>query len=109
MDKIGGLIHRFIFISTDFYPWIFSHLASDKSVDFIFISTAPDVLENTYSRALLPMIFVISVFELTKTARSALKVEKQVGSVYLLGVKGVITPSPGREKLMFFCFRKVDF
>ena len=43
-----------------------------------------DVLESTYSRALLPMIFVISIFELTKTARSALKVEKQVGSVYLL-------------------------
>ena len=42
-----------------------------------------DVLESTYSRALLPMIFVISIFELTKTARSALKVEKQVGSVYL--------------------------
>ena len=42
-----------------------------------------NVLENTYSRALLPMIFVISIFELTKTARSALKVEKQVGSVYL--------------------------
>ena len=39
-----------------------------------------DVLESTYSRALLPMIFVISIFELTKTARSALKVEKQVGS-----------------------------
>ena len=31
------------------------------------------------------MIFVISIFELTKAARSALKVEKQVGSVYLLG------------------------
>ena len=46
-----------------------------------------DVLESTYSRALLPMIFVISIFELTKTARSALKVEKQVGSVYLLNVK----------------------
>ena len=45
-----------------------------------------DVVENTYSRALLPMIFVISIFELTKTARSALKVEKQVGSVYLLAI-----------------------
>ena len=42
-----------------------------------------DVLESMYSMALLPMIFVISRFELTKTARSALKVEKQVGSVYL--------------------------
>ena len=43
-----------------------------------------DVLESTYSRALLPMIFVISIVESIKTARSALKVEKQVGSVYLL-------------------------
>ena len=39
MDKIGGFIHRFIFIYTDFNPRIFSHLSSDKSMDFIFIYT----------------------------------------------------------------------
>ena len=42
-----------------------------------------DVLETHSPWALLPMIFVISIFELTKATRSALKVEKQVESVYL--------------------------
>ena len=42
-----------------------------------------DVLERTYSREFLPMIFVISIFELTKTARSAFKV-LGVGSIGLL-------------------------
>ena len=41
------------------------------------------VLESTYSREFLPMIFVISIFELTKTARSAFKV-LGVGSIGLL-------------------------
>ena len=42
-----------------------------------------DVLETQSLWALLPMIFVISIFELTKTARSASKV-LGVGSIGLL-------------------------
>ena len=44
------------------------------------------------------MIFVISIFELTKTARSALKVEKQVGSVYLLEIR--TDPNPALHSRM---------
>ena len=50
-----------------------------------------DVLETHSHWSFLPMIFVISIFELTKAARSAFKV-LGVGSIGLLVKSAAVTP-----------------
>ena len=55
-----------------------------------------DVLDTHSHWAFLPMIFVISIFELTKTSRSAFKV-LGVGSIGLLVSANLVPVPSGKE------------
>ena len=66
-----------------------------------------DVLETQSPWALLPMIFVISIFELTKTARSALKVPNS-SSIGLLVRKDSVSQAPGKTDPVSGVEPKID-
>ena len=65
-----------------------------------------DVLETDSHWKFLPMIFVISIFELTKTARSAFKVPG-VGSIDLLINVTRLLVSPNSKLILLILIGKV--